>query len=565
MTVAEQAQFFSRLVDKQFVSETVLRDLREKHQDDVLAVLLHLCRSDPKLRNDLGKAYGDHMGVAYVDPARTLIQYDLVRKLPEKFAKAKRVLPLYDFGGAITVATPTPRDASLIAQTENHFDTFVSPLFAFPDQIESVLEIAYQTDSALTQMIASLRLPDARSSDGTISAEKLRELSEDRAIIDFCRGLILYGLRNRASDIHIEPAEDTVRIRYRIDGVLQTILRMEPTLHPPIVTRLKILAGADIAETRRPQDGRIKLPLSYRSIDLRFSSVPTIYGEKIVLRILGQTQFPTVPDLVELDFSKTVLNDLKKIAEAPHGIFFLTGPTGSGKTTTLYSMLKYLNQPGVNIMTIENPVEYRLEGVNQIQINEGIGLNFADALRAILRQDPDIILIGEIRDFETAQVACRAALTGHLVLTTLHTNNALQAIHRLVEIGVEPPLVAPAVAGVMAQRLVRRLCDYCKEPYQPSPEIMNELFDWDGATSPTFYKARGCEKCNGIGYFGRVAIHEIFPMTDEVRALIVRGAPASEVTALAESQGFMPLRYDGLKKVLRGIATLEEVDRVTED
>lgn len=537
--------------------------LRSRFADDDLGILMDLVKRDPRRRDELGRLYGDYLGVAYVDCGRTLIHNDLPARLPEQFARKRHLLPLYEFGGAITVASATPKDTHLLAEAENFLGTFLSPVFAFPDQIDAAIEIVYQSDSELTRMIASHKLPELTAQGGVpIKASELKRVSEERSIIDFTRGLLLLALKQRASDIHIEPGEDATRVRFRVDGVLQEILKCENAMQTAIVARLKVMADADISETRRPQDGRLTLVLPDRSIDIRLATIPVQFGEKVVLRILGQAQFETVPDLVELDFAKPVLTGLRKIVESQHGIFFVTGPTGSGKTTTLYALLKYLNHPGINILTIENPVEYRLAGVNQVQTNETIGLDFSEALRAFLRLDPDIILVGEVRDFETAQIACRAALTGHLVLTTMHTNNALQAVLRLVEMGIDPAMAAPALLGVMAQRLVRRLCPHCKVPVNLTAEEINRYFEWDGFTPVQVFHPQGCDRCHRVGYLGRIAIHELIPISDAMRAAVIQKAPINVVREQAQSDGFTSLHYDGVKKVLRGLTTFEEIERV---
>lgn len=561
--MSDELKFFRRLVEGGHVTESQCRELRARHGEDLLGLLVTLVRQDPRQREALGKLWGDHLGVAYVDPEKTFVQYELAGKLPEKFARERRVAPLYELHGALTVATPTPRDRDLIAALENHLDVFVSPLFAFPDQVEALLDVTYQSESVLTQMIAHLHAPH-QSADTVVSMDAFRKLSEDRAIIDFCRGLMLYAVKLHASDIHLEPGEQGVRIRMRVDGVLQTIFQIDRALYPAVVTRFKLLAGANISESRLPQDGRLTLPLSYRTLDIRFSCVPTLFGEKLVLRLLGQSQFASVPDLTELDTSRSILAGLRRIATLPYGVCLITGPTGSGKTTTLYALLKHLNQPGLNIMTIENPVEYRLPGINQVQVHEEIGLTFAQTLRAFLRQDPNVILVGEIRDRETADIACQAALTGHLVLSTLHTGSAVQALTRLADIGMDMALVAPAMAGLMAQRLVRRLCSHCRERYLLSPEQVRELFDVEGDAIPDIacFRAKGCDHCHRLGYQGRLALHELWIINEEARRLIARNAGASELQACARAAGYMPLRHDGIKKVLRGLTTFEEIARV---
>lgn len=388
-------------------------------------------------------------------------------------------------------------------------------------------------------------------------------LSFNQAIVELAKGILILAVKERASDIHIEPGEDMVRVRFRIDGVLHERLKLDADILPPLVSRIKILASLDITEKRKPQDGRISLALPNKAIDYRLSTVPTIYGEKLVMRVLGQVKAKETPDLTDLSLSYVNLAYLKKVVESPNGVFFVTGPTGSGKTTTLYAVLKHLNKPGINIMTIEDPVEYRLNGINQVQVNHAINLDFSSALRSFLRQDPDVILVGEIRDAETAKIASQAALTGHLVLTTMHTNNALQAVTRLVEIGVEPFLVAPAIIGIMAQRLVRKICDNCKEAYALTPEQIEDLFVWDGKRAVSFYRGKGCEVCGHTGYSGRIAIHELFIMNDLIRRMVAKDASIIDIQEEARRSGFRTMRYDGIKKVLRGLTTFDEVNRVT--
>ena len=556
------AGFLDQLIGRGLITEESGRVLRENYHEDIVAALLNVLREKPHLRDELGKLWGDALGVAYVDPTRTLIQYDLINRLPAKFAMEKMVLPLYELEGAITLVTPTPRDKELISQAESHFNTFVSPLFAFPDQIQAMLEVAFNTESSLTDVIRRFQAHAGSQPAAALQVQDLKALGEDHCIIEFCRALMLYCLKNRASDLHIEPRENNVRVRCRIDGILHDVLLLDRAMHAAVVTRYKLLAEADIGESRRPQDGTVHLALAYRTMDFRFSSMPTIHGEKVVLRVLGQAQFTSVPDLVELDFSAGILQSVKKVALSPNGIFCLTGPTGSGKTTTLYAVLKHINQAGVNIVTIENPVEYRLPGINQTQINDVAGITFPTALRALLRQDPDVILVGEIRDLETASIACQAALTGHLVLTTLHANDALQAVTRLKDLGVDPQLLGAAALGFMAQRLARRLCEHCREPYTLTAEETERIFEWDGNTSVRFWRASGCDKCNRIGYTGRVAIHEIFLPSGEAKSLIARAGPDREMKELAVQDGFYSMIHDGLKKVLRGLTTYEELNRI---
>jgi type IV pilus assembly protein PilB len=555
--------FVNLLVSEAIIAEDVAQRLLQKFNDDAFAVLLHLIRTNTAQKNTMGRLWGDSIRVSYVDMSTTLFQREIVRQLPESFARSNHMILLYQFGDAVTAAVSNPTDHFVLQEAERLVGKPISPVFCFPDDIEDAIEIEYQSEDALKDLSSRIVTDTVLIEDiSELTKDELQRIAGTQAVVEFAHGLMLLGVREGASDIHIEPGEEKVRVRFRIDGILHDRSKLEKSLLPPLVSRLKILANLDIAEKRRPQDGRINLKLHKRSIDFRFSCIPTIYGEKIVLRILGQTQARDVPDLSELNLSKTTLDTLVRVTDIPHGIFFITGPTGSGKTTTLFSMLKHLNKPGINITTIEDPVEYRLAGINQVQVNPSVDLDFPSALRAYLRQDPDVILVGEIRDLETAEIACRAALTGHLVLATLHTNNAVQAVTRLTDMGVQPFIVAPTIIGVMAQRLVRKICEHCREKYPVPPADAKKVLLWEGR-EVCFYRGAGCAQCNLTGYSGRIAIHEIVLINDEIRNLMARGAPVNEIQNRARKTGFQTMRYDGIKKVLRGLTSLEEVERVT--
>jgi type IV pilus assembly protein PilB len=555
--------FIKLLLAKGIVTEDAARRLMQKYQEDTFSVMAHLVRANVAQKNLLGRLWGDSINVSYVEMNKTLFQREIVRLLPERFARSHHIILLYQFGEAITAAMTNPGDQYLLHEAERMVGRPISPVFCFPEDIEDAIEIEYQSDEALKDLSRRIVTDTVLIEDiSDLTRDELQKIAGTQAVVEFAHGLLLLGVREGASDIHIEPGEEKVRVRFRIDGLLRDRSFLEKSLLPPLVSRLKILANLDIAEKRRPQDGRINLKLPRRTIDFRFSCIPTIHGEKIVLRILGLTQSRDVPELSELNLSKSILDTVIRVMEVPHGIFFVTGPTGSGKTTTLFSMLKYLNKPGINVTTIEDPVEYRLPGVNQVQTNPAVDLDFPSALRAYLRQDPDVILVGEIRDLETAEIACRAALTGHLVLATLHTNNAVQAVTRLTDMGIQPFIVAPSVIGVMAQRLVRRICEHCQEKYAVPPAQSRKVLVGEGR-EVFFYRGAGCVQCNHTGYSGRIAIHEIVLISAEIRNLMARGAPVGEIQQLARKSGFQTMRYDGIKKVLRGLTTIEEVERVT--
>lgn len=553
--------FLDLVVDAGLIPQAQAHALNDHHQGNALAALEELIATHSAPREDLCRLFGDSLGTAYVDLSRTIVKPEVVKLIPRDFAVENRVIALYQFGGAVTVATADPLNVTLKDDIAEAVGMPVNTAFSPTSEIVDAIEVQYASLSVFEELKSRIDVKRLIGGGEEASGDQLTRLAEDQDVVALTRQLVLVALRERASDVHIEATDYTVRIRLRIDGELREWQQLDRALLAPLVSRLKLLAGCDITERRLAQDGRIAFPLATRSIDLRFSSVPAVSGEKIVLRVLGSMGRQSIPALAELGLSARNLEILKRIVGTPNGVFFVTGPTGSGKTTTLYSVLQHLNRPGINVMTIEDPVEYRLPGTNQVQVNPSVGLDFGSALRAFLRQDPDVILVGEVRDMETAKIASQAALTGHLVLSTIHTNNALQAVTRLVEIGVEPFLVAPAIIGVSAQRLVRRLCHSCREEYPMPPEQAEQLFGDIGDRTVSLWRGRGCDACGGTGFSGRLAIQEIFQLTHEVRRLIAQDASILNIQAMAREQGFQPMLQDGLKKAMRGLTTLEEVER----
>jgi type IV pilus assembly protein PilB len=402
-------------------------------------------------------------------------------------------------------------------------------------------------------------------SDVEVVEEQEDEVSRDveRPIVKLVNGILVNAIKERASDVHIEPYETSLRVRQRVDGVMYTVMNLPVKIKSAVTSRLKIMSNLDIAERRLPQDGRIKLKLgSKREIDFRVSTVPCLFGERTVLRLLDKSNLQV--DLTKLGFEEENLKDFMVALEKPYGMILVTGPTGSGKTTTLYSALHYLNKIGVNVSTAEDPVEYNFLGINQVHVKEEIGLTFAAALRSFLRQDPDIIMVGEIRDFETAEISVKAALTGHLVLSTLHTNDAPGTISRLLNMGIEPFLVSASVVLIASQRLARVICTSCKEEEKVSVQSLIQLgFSEEEAGSITCYKGRGCAACNKSGYKGRIALYEVMPLRDELKEMILEGASADELKKIAVRLGMRTLRVSGLSKIKKGITTIEEVLRVT--
>lgn len=520
------------------------------------------------IASHLGKDEGSRfwatsLGFAYVDPHASVITKEALELLPVEIASRTNVLPLYRLDNTITVAMAHPDDATLVAQLAKITRHQVSPVYANSSDIEDLIQIQYCNEATISESLKSLEEHELFSGDIETISEQMTALAETDQLVRFVDAIIHFALRRNASDIHIEPRETVVQLRYRIDGTLRHVLTYPRKLHPSVVTRFKILANLNITESRFPSDGRFSIKLGTTKAGFRFSTIPCQYGEKIVLRVLASAGMKSIITLDRMMMSHTMLEPFRRLIKNPSGIIFVTGPTGSGKTTTLYSVLNELNDPGINISTIEDPIEMQLDGINQSQVNHHIDLSFALLLRSLLRQDPDVILIGEIRDLETAKIAVEAALTGHIVLATLHTNSAPEAIVRLEEIGVDHYMIAPAVIGVLAQRLAARICENCKEGYRPSDTILRRFFDDEILPEVTFYRGKGCPACEGTGYKGRVAFHELFIVNQEVRAKISERASQRELIETAARVGYRPLRHDGLKKVLLGLTTIEEIESGT--
>jgi type II secretory ATPase GspE/PulE/Tfp pilus assembly ATPase PilB-like protein len=538
-----------------------IRNLLTQHSDpvDLLVAVI-----DQKLitKDDACRAWSNVTGFAYVDPFASVITEDAIEKLPVEVARKAKAIGLYLLGGTLTLAMANPDDADLVRRLSQIAQVPISPVFALPREIEDAIAIHYSTDKSLEDSLTELE-HSALFEQSEIANDKLALIADSESVVSFVDEIIYYALRERATDIHIEPQETQARVRFRVDGNLREMATYSRKLHRAFISRLKIVASLNIAESRFPQDGRFSMTIGSQTANFRFSCIPTQYGEKAVIRILALSGKKTMLTLDRMMMSQNVLQPFKRLIKNPNGIIFVTGPTGSGKTTTLYAALHEINTPAINISTIEDPIEIQLAGVTQSQVNPHIDLKFSTVLRALLRQDPDAILIGEIRDLETAKIATEAALTGHIVFATLHTNTAAQAIIRLMEIGVEPYMVAPSVIGVLAQRLAARICDNCKEAYQPSRELLCKYFVEDGLTDVPFYRGRGCPSCRGTGFKGRIAIHELIVITEEIRTLISEKRSAQEITRAAAKVGYRSLRYDGLKKVLLGLTTIEEIEENT--
>jgi type IV pilus assembly protein PilB len=512
----------------------------------------------------------------YRVPSITLSQLeidpDVLKLVPPQIAKKYEVLPVRKMGNSLALAMADPTNVFALDDISFMTNLQVLPLVASQSAIKKAIERNYESkaeaiSSMMTEMSTDLSNVEVLEGDEEGAAAKvdvfeLKESADEAPVVKLVNMVLVDAIQKSASDIHFESYEKIFRIRFRIDGVLHEMLSPPKRLESAILSRLKIMSNLDIAERRLPQDGRIKLRYSNREIDFRVSTLPTIFGEKAVLRILDKDALRL--DLTQLGFDPWSLEKFTAAIHQPYGMVLITGPTGSGKTTTLYSAIHTINSPDVNIMTAEDPVEYNLKGVNQVQINEGVGRTFAAALRSFLRQDPDVILVGETRDLETAQISIRAALTGHLVFTTLHTNDCPSTISRLTDMGIPPFLVSSSLLLILAQRLGRKVCSACKEFYDADEDSLVQYGHVvAGKGKVKFAKGKGCPTCNFTGMKGRVAIYEVMPITEEVRGAIVRSATTAEIKEIAQSQGMKTLRQAGLMKVIEGVTTLEEVLRVT--
>jgi type IV pilus assembly protein PilB len=510
-------------------------------------------------------------GVPSVTLASVTVDSEVVRLVPVEVAKRYDVLPIKRDADSLTLAMADPVNVHAIDHVTFITGLRVIPVVAAQGAIREAIDRCYEGQpsapmadalNALADNLSDVEVVEDGENAPKIDVFELKESADEAPVVKLVNIVLVDAIQRGASDIHFEPYEKVFRVRFRIDGVLHEMLTPPKRLEAAMTSRLKIMSNLDIAERRLPQDGRIKLRYGAREIDFRVSVLPTIFGEKTVLRILDKDALKL--DLTQLGFDPWSLEHFTKAIHQPYGMILITGPTGSGKTTTLYSAIHTINSPEHNIMTAEDPVEYNLKGVNQVQINEGVGRTFAAALRSFLRQDPDVILVGETRDLETAQISIRAALTGHLVFSTLHTNDCPSTIARLVDMGVPPFLVSSALVLVLAQRLGRKVCKDCKEPYDADEESLATFgHEPTGLGKTQLYKGKGCANCNFTGMKGRVAIYEVMPISQELRDLILKDAPTTELRRVAQSQGMKTLRQAGLAKVLEGVTTVEEVLRVT--
>jgi type IV pilus assembly protein PilB len=542
------------VIDEQTLSRAVAIQQQSGHTIGRVLVEEGLVRE-----RDLVRVLAENIGIEFVDLEEVTIDPAAAALFPESLASRYAAIPIGFEDDKLVVAMADPGNVLAIDDIRALSGADIIPKVATRSDIEEAIRRTRAMEASVTD------LAELAAEDGveTEDLSVIEAAAEDAPVVKLVNTLITRASADRASDIHIEPTDKDLRVRFRIDGVLHEVMRTPKSIANAVVSRLKIMSEINIAERRRPQDGRVSLRVAGRQLDLRVSTLPTIYGEKVVMRLLDSSN--ALLELPELGFLEDTLDGMTTLSNLPYGTLIVTGPTGSGKSTTLYATLNMINRPEVNIVTVEDPVEYRLPGINQVQVNRKAGLTFASALRSILRQDPDIMLIGEIRDHETAMIAMESALTGHLVLTTLHTNDAPSTIGRLTEMGVEPFLVGSAVDGILAQRLARRLCTSCRVEYEPTIEALREVnwsFEDHGEEIPSLYRAEGCKACSKTGYRGRVAIHELMIVTEEIERLAVERAPTDQIAKTALTQGMRPLREDGLAKVRSGVTSIEEILRV---
>jgi type IV pilus assembly protein PilB len=498
-----------------------------------------------------------------VDLSRFEVDPKIVKLVPADVAVKHMVLPLKREGRTLTVAMADPTNVGVVDDLKfiTRYDIF--PVIAGEYTLRTAIERYYeQTDAQLQNLLKDIEDEELEVIEEDDDDQGPVELGDDAPVVKLINAILTDAVKRGASDIHIEPFESEIRVRYRVDGALQEVMKPPVKLKAALISRVKIMSSLNIAERRVPQDGRIKLKMGKRVIDFRVSTLPVIYGEKIVLRILDKGNLTL--DLTKFGFEPQAEEDLMRAILNPYGMVLVTGPTGSGKTTTLYSALQRINTIEVNIMTAEDPVEYNLHGINQVLVRNEIGMTFSAALKAFLRQDPNIIMVGEIRDIETGSIAIKASLTGHLVLSTLHTNDAPSTITRMIDMGIEPFNVASAVNLIVAQRLVRRICSECKAEHEYSPEELAVLgMKPDQAKGITFYKGTGCDTCGDTGYKGRAGLYEVMALTPELRRMILRGCSTAELTDQAVEDGMLTLRMDGMVKIKKGVTTLEEIVKET--
>lgn len=547
----ERKKLGDLLVEAKIISEATLQTaLQQKNRDEKLGD--YLVHHGYITEQQLIEVLEYQLRIPHVNLNQLAIEDHVLKLVPKELAKRAQLIPLQRKEDQLYIAMADPMDYFAIEELRLATGCQIETSIASKSDIVRAITKYYDLQESMSEAMEGL-LPEQKEE------EQNELMNEDSPIVKLVSQIIASAVAQRASDIHIDPQETEVRVRFRIDGSLKDERILPKTMQNMITARIKVMGRLNITERRIPQDGRIKVMQDFKPIDLRLSTLPTVYGEKIVMRVLDLSN--SIGAIETLDFSQQNLENFQRLLQQPNGIVLITGPTGSGKSSTLYAGLNHLNSEGVNIITVEDPVEYQLEGINQIQVREEVGLTFAAGLRSILRQDPDVIMIGEIRDEETAQIAIRSSLTGHLVFSTLHTNSAVESISRLVDMGIKPYLIAPSVIGILAQRLVRRVCRDCGTYLAPDA-FESRIFSQFGLEAEKLYKGVGCPACNETGYKGRMAVHELLMIDERLKGQIMDGRPMQEMIDGAKEQGFQTLMEDGLQKVLQGKTTVEEVIKI---
>lgn len=548
------------LMDAGLVSKAQLAAAFAEHERAGRSLGRVLVESRVLTEAQLVSALAFQIGLPFVDLNDVVIDPTVAALIPAAVCRRHLVLPMGYEDGRLLLAMADPANVFALDDVRSLSGLELLPVVATREDLQGAIERYCREDAEMENLRTAMDA-EAPAED---ELSHITQVVEDAPIVKYVNLLIIQAIGDGASDIHIEPGEHDMRVRYRIDGVLHDVMRSPRSIQSGVISRLKIMAEINIAERRKPQDGRLSIGTRNGKVDLRMATLPTVWGEKVVMRILDNSTARL--DLADLGFSDENHKRFEASYQKPYGMILVTGPTGSGKSTTLYATLNIVSRPEINVITVEDPVEYRLAGINQVQVNVTAGLTFATALRSILRSDPDVVLIGEIRDHETAQIAIEAALTGHLVLSTLHTNDAASAVTRLTEMGIEPFLVGSALDVVLAQRLARRLCVRCKEPYTPSREELDSArFTWrpgEEQSLPRLFRAVGCSGCAKTGYKGRLALHEVMSVSEEIERLAVTHASSSEINRVARQQGMTSLREDGIDKVRLGITSIAEILRV---
>lgn len=564
--VSRYALLLKKLIDKNLLTQQLIDEAVEEEKKTGKNIFKILVTRGYIDENVLLHSTADWLSMEIVDLSKVTIERGAINKISASTARFYNIMPVKVEGETVTVAVSDPLNMKLVDELRFVTGLTIKMVVAKDEDIKKSMERYYgEEEESLGDVIDEAEKTSGKAViKGEGDIDKLKEIASQAPVVKLLNMVLLRAIREKASDIHFEPFEKDYTIRYRIDG------RCYEAAHPPkdlnlaISSRIKVMANLDVAEARLPQDGRIMMDIGGKSVDLRVSTLPTLYGESIVMRVLDRSIVSLSLD--QLGMSEDVKSKLRKIIYRPNGIILTTGPTGSGKTTTLYSCLREINKIEYKVITVEDPVEYDIEGIIQVAINQKIDLSFAKTLRHILRQDPDIIMVGEIRDSETAQIAIQAALTGHLVFSTLHTNDAAGAVTRLMDMGIEPFLISSTVRAVMAQRLVRVICQKCKKPYKVEQHELSELGISGKKDVPEhFYKGEGCSECNGSGYRGRTGIYELFIMSDRVKEMVVKRDSSSSIRNAAMEQGMQLLREDGVRKIFEGVTSAEEVLRETKE